>query len=589
MVDKKDLFYGKIPPQAIEIEEAILGAILLEGSSFIKVSHYFVEEIFYKPSHSIIMKAIKAIHESKGNIDILTVTDKLRIMGELESVGGPVFISNLPAKVGSTNHLEFHCMVISDKFLLRELIRIGYEIVDKAFKEEDPSNIAEWGENEILQRFNLDIDERNNFKEALHSTMQDIINKAQGIVKNFIKTGDSEVDEKISFRERQICLIAGSEGCGKTKYITYLVKGMLDNNENLRILWFSMEDSKEQIVRSFISMDAKLTTKQLQSINHTLSENEIEKINKISKEFSDYKIEFVDRVCSIQTIVRKTRNYREKYKDSSIAVVVDNLGLISTESFYKGIEKDDYLAGKLKELCDTTNVCMFLLHHITKESAQKFNLKEGYRPRREYIRGSARIIDYVQQAILVNLPRKYKDLVMEEKGKAKTLNVKTRTGKFDKTRFLMEFWTINPKGDKNTKTISDLQEATWNELKFACATETDEKGEPIGAGYIIKKYVEYSFFIDEINKNRKEGFESEKLSIYSFITNKKFKEDYSPKKDTRTYYLYGNDITLSANINDLFIVETVKNRDGSDVEDESIIRYSANLDYNIFIPIIQKE
>ena len=335
-------------------------------------------------------------------------------------------------------------------------------------------------------------------------------------------------------------------------------------------------------------MDVKLTTKQLQSINYTLSPEQLDNINKISEEFSDYKIEFIDRVCSVQTIVRKTKNYREKYKDSTIIVVIDNLGLITTDSYYKGIEKDDYLAGKIKELCDSTNTCMFVIHHITKESSKRFNLDEGYRPRKEYIKGSTRILDYVQQAVLVNLPRKYKDLVQEEKSKTKILNIKERTGKFDRTRFLAEFWTINKKGDKNTKNITDLQEATWNELKFACATDTTEKGEPLAAGYIIKKYIEYSFYMDELNKYRTKGFKTEKLSIYSFITNKKYKEDYSPEKDSRSYYLYGNDISLSANINELFIVEIVKNRDGIDVEDESIIRYRANLDFNIFIPIIQK-
>jgi len=231
---------------------------------------------------------------------------------------------------------------------------------------------------------------------------------------------------------------------------------------------------------------------------------------------------------------------------------------------------------------------MFVIHHITKESSKRFNLDEGYRPRKEYIKGSTRILDYVQQAVLVNLPKKYKDLVQEEKSKTKILNIKERTGKFDRTRFLAEFWTINKKGDKNTKNITDLQEATWNELKFACATDTTEKGETLAAGYIIKKYIEYSFYMDEMNKNRTKGFKTEKLSINSFITNKKYKEDYSPEKDSRSYYLYGNDISLSANINELFIVEIVKNRDGSDIEDDSIIRYRANLDFNIFIPIIQK-
>jgi len=455
-------------------------------------------------------------------------------------------------------------------------------MINKAYAEEDPSDIAEWGENQILEKFKLDIDSRNNFKEALHSTLMDITNKAKGLTKNFIKTGDKEIDDKVSLREKSIILIAGAEGCGKTKYTTYLGKQALDNNNKLRVLWFSMEDSKEQIVRSFISRETHLTTKELQSINYTLTKENLDHIHRVTDAFNDYQIEFVDRVSSIRNIIRKTKNYRDKYKDDTIILVLDNLGLIATDSFYKGLEKDDYLAGKIKELCDETGVCIIVLHHITKDSAKRFNLTEGYRPRKEHIKGSTRILDYVQQAMLVNLPRKYKDLVAEEKDKIKMVHTKMAEGKFSKARFLEEFWIINPQGDKNTKGISDLQEATWGELKLCCAIEKKDNGEPIGAVYIMRKYLEYSFYIDDINRHREAQYRSEKLSIFSFISNKKFKEDYSPKKDSRAYYLYGSDLSKVTNINDLFIAEMVKNRDGNDVEDESIIRYKCNLDYNIF-------
>ena len=269
-----------------------------------------------------------------------------------------------------------------------------------------------------------------------------------------------------------------------------------------------------------------------------------------------------------------------------IIIVIDNLGLIATDSFFKGIEKDDYIAGKIKELSDTTGASMFLLHHLTKETARKFNIDEGYRPRKEHIKGSTRILDYVQQALLINLPRKYKDLVEEEKTKSKLYSIKERTGPFDKTRFLMEFWSINPKGDKNTKSIPDLPEETWKELKYHCTVHKKPDGESMGAGYVLKKYIEYSAYIDEKNKGRESKYLTEKMSIHTFINQRKYTEDYSPQKNSRSYYLYGGDLSVSRHINNLFIVESVKNRDGSDIEDESIIRYNANLDHNIFTPIL---
>jgi replicative DNA helicase len=577
---------GKIPPQAIEIEEAIIGECMSDPGAFLRVSHYFKDEsIFYTSAHQKIMNAIKELHEKKIGIDILTVMNQLKINNELEDVGGPTYLTELSSKVVSSANLEFHCMVITDKYLLRELIRIGTIIQSKAYEEESPAEIAQWAEEELVSKFDIDFEGKSTFKEALHATLLDIANKAKGLVSTFIKTGDSEVDRKLSLRERSICLVAGIEGCGKTKYVTEKTKGILDNNSNVRVLWFSMEDSKEQIVRSFISMDALLTTKEMQSINYVLSDDDVTKIHKAVENFGNYNIEFVDHVCSMATIMRKGRNIREKYKEDLLIIVIDNLGLIEVDSFYRGIERDDYIAGKIKEMCDLTDSFIFVLHHLTKETKTKLNINEGYRPRAEYIKGSTRILDYVQLCLLINLPRKYKDLVSEEKQKGELFNIKEATGKFDKTRFKTEFWSVNPHGDKNTKTITDLYTNTWDELKFVCQGETLEDGMPITVGFLLRKYIEYSISIDEINRHREDRFKSEKMSIYTFLQNKKWTEDYRPKQNSRTFYLYGNDISRSVHIQNLLIVESAKNRDGSDVDDENIIRYYADLDHNIFKPL----
>ena len=585
------LDYGKIPPQAIDFEEAILGSLLLEPTAYSRVSHLLKDPgVFYKEAHQVILEAINSLYNENKGIDLLMVSEQLRKTEKLENVGGVFYLSQLMSRISSDKHLIFYCTIITDKFLLRELIRIGSSMQEKAFDEGgDPNDIAEWVEQQLHEKFELDIEGRANFKDALASTLLDIKNKAEGITSTFVKTGDSHIDEHISFRLRNVCLIAGAEGSGKTKYMIYLTKGMLDNNEKLAVLWFSMEDTKEQIVRSFISMQTRLTTKQLQSINYTLTEEDHTNIEASTKQFTDYNIEFVDRVSSMRTISRKAKQFTDRHPEHMIIVIIDNLGLVAVDTYYKGTEKDDYLAGKIKEMADQTESSIFLVHHITKENAKSFNLKEGYRPRKEYIRGSSRILDYVQQALMVNLPRKYKDLIVEEMSKSKMFNIKPRTGRFDRTRFLMEFWSINDKGDKATKNLQNLQERTWEELKLALVVEKMADGTEMGAGHILKRYIEYSIYIDELNRPREVKYHTEKMSIYSYIIAKKFKENYKPKPSTRTFYLYGNDMKLCKDINEIFIAEAIKNRDGADIEDQNIIRYKANLDYNIFEPLIEKD
>ena len=282
-----------------------------------------------------------------------------------------------------------------------------------------------------------------------------------------------------------------------------------------------------------------ITTKHLQSINYTLTDDDSKKIDEAVAEFKEYNIEFVDRVCSIRTIVRKVKQFRDRFPTNQVIIIIDNLGLITTDSYYKGIEKDDYLAAKIKDVCDQTDASILLLHHMTKEGAKALNLKDGYRPRKEHIRGSSRILDYVQQCMLLNLPSRYKDLVLQEKEKKKLFNLKQRTGKFDFTRFLMEFWNINPKSDKQTKSLSNLQQATWNELKFTVGEEKMPDGSKMGVGFILNKYLEYSVYIDDINRPREPKYHKEKVAIHTFITKKMFNESYSPENNSRTYYLYG--------------------------------------------------
>jgi hypothetical protein len=242
------------------------------------------------------------------------------------------------------------------------------------------------------------------------------------------------------------------------------------------------------------------------------------------------------------------------------------------------------LAGKIKEMTDITQSCVFVLHHITKDSSKRFNLDEGYRPRKEYIKGSTRILDYVQQALLVNLPRKYKDLLIEEQDKADLFRSKSTDTRFNKKRFRDEFWSMNPKGDSFTKEIHELEEMSWNELKFHVSAESTHDDQPLTVNYIMDKYREYCFQINDLNRRREKQYHSQKLSIYTFIRTKKYKEDFSPPPDGRTNYLYGGNFQLCENISSLFLAECVKNRDGRE-EDNNILRYIVNLDYNHFNPI----
>ena len=127
--------YGKVPPQAVELEEAVLGAVMLEKDAVLSVIDILKPESFYKDAHRKIYKTILDLSAQEKAIDILTVTEELRKEKVLEEVGGPLYITQLTSKVASAAHLEFHARIIQQKYIQRELIRVSSDIQRKAFDE----------------------------------------------------------------------------------------------------------------------------------------------------------------------------------------------------------------------------------------------------------------------------------------------------------------------------------------------------------------------------------------------------------------------------------------------------------------------
>ncbi|MBI3233790.1 MAG: replicative DNA helicase, partial [Bacteroidetes bacterium] len=129
--------YGKLPPQATDLEEAILGAIMLEKEVMDKVSQILRPEAFYKETHQMIFEACLKLADRVQPIDIITVTQELRKMEKLDIVGGPFAITQLTNRVASAAHVEYHARIIAQKHIQRELIRISSEIQTEAYKEEN--------------------------------------------------------------------------------------------------------------------------------------------------------------------------------------------------------------------------------------------------------------------------------------------------------------------------------------------------------------------------------------------------------------------------------------------------------------------
>lgn len=144
--------YGHLQPQAPELEEAVLGALMIEKDAYSLVSEILRPESFYEHRHQLIYAAITDLAIQQKPIDILTVTEQLRSRGDLEEVGGPFYITQLSGKVASSAHIEYHARIIAQKFLARELISFTSSIQTKAFDEtQDVDDLMQEAEGKLFE------------------------------------------------------------------------------------------------------------------------------------------------------------------------------------------------------------------------------------------------------------------------------------------------------------------------------------------------------------------------------------------------------------------------------------------------------
>ncbi|MFM7911179.1 MAG: replicative DNA helicase, partial [Bacteroidota bacterium] len=126
---------GKIPPQAIEIEQAVLGALLLEKEALSQVIDLLHPEVFYHDKNRWTFEAVRSLFEKSEPVDLLTVTQELRSIGRLEEIGGPYYLTELTNRVSSAANIEFHARLLLEKFILRELIHLSGEMGTEAFDD----------------------------------------------------------------------------------------------------------------------------------------------------------------------------------------------------------------------------------------------------------------------------------------------------------------------------------------------------------------------------------------------------------------------------------------------------------------------
>ena len=331
---------GKIPPQAIDIEEAVLGAVLLEKNAMLEVYDIISGEMFYKDAHQKLFTACVDLYNKNEPIDMLTVTKQLRSKGELEQVGGAYYISGLTSRVASTTNIEYHARIILEKYTEREIIRISGNGVKDAYDEQkdvfdqlDTMGLEIQKCQETLLGKKLDA----NISEQAEALYQKIIthdkNKPSGI-----PTGFYDLDRITGGWQRgELTVLMARPGMGKS---SWLIESILTSCKlNKRVAVFSIEMSTESFLqRMFSNMTTIIHDKIKQ---RQLDFNEMDLMLSIKNSIKEYPLHICDEArVNTQTIKTYLRGINRSATSKVEILFVDYMQMIKVPDGMKFSNRD---------------------------------------------------------------------------------------------------------------------------------------------------------------------------------------------------------------------------------------------------------
>ena len=252
---------GTVPPQAVELEEAVLGALMLERDSIIAVQEYITPAAFYTEEHRLIYQAIESLSAELKPIDLYTVTERLRSRKELKKVGGAAYLAQLTQRVGSAANVEFHAKIIAQKYVQRELIRSATEIQRRSYDEDqDVNDLIGYAESEIFAVAEGHVKRSvQNAKDVLARAMKQIEDASKNTSAfNGVPSGFLSIDRvTLGWQPSDLIIVAARPSMGKTAFVLSMARNMAIEH-NSAVAFFSLEMSSVQLMMRLIVAETGL-------------------------------------------------------------------------------------------------------------------------------------------------------------------------------------------------------------------------------------------------------------------------------------------------------------------------------------------
>ena len=435
---------GKLPPQAIEIEQVVLGAMMLEKSAIDDCVQIINQSSFYDPRHQIIFSVIRELFSTNNPVDLVTVTSKLQKNGELAAAGGAGYISSLTNRVASSAHIQFHARIITEKFIKRELIRVSSEIIRDAYDETcDVFELLNNAESNLFQ-----IAENNMSKQAL--SMKNLLGEAiQEIEKasknkdgiSGVASGFHDLDKiTAGWQRSDMIVLAARPGMGKTAFILSMARNTaIDHKMGVAI--FSLEMSSVQLVKRLIASEARIDSVKLRK--GELQDHEFQQMHSRIVNLSSAPI-FIDDTPGLSIFDFRAKCRRLKAQHNVELIIIDYLQLMSAKDGkgYGNREQEiSTISRSIKEIAKELNVPIIALAQLSRAVESRSDKRPLLSDLRESgaIEQDADIVSFIYRPETYGLTSS--DSGNSTQGMAEIIIAKHRNGQTGKVnlRFVPEF------------------------------------------------------------------------------------------------------------------------------------------------------
>ncbi len=475
--DGGSMVFGKIPPQAKELEEAVLGAIMLEKGAFDIVSEILKPECFYLETHQRIYRAMQALAQKQEPIDLLTVVEELKFSEDLDFVGGAYYVSKLTNSVVSSANIEAHTRIVIQKFIQRELIRISSEIIGDAYEDStDVFDMLDDAEAKLFEITNNHL--RKNFDSidsVLIKTIESIEymrNRQEDITG--IPTGFPSLD-KLTFgwQPTDLIILAARPSVGKTAFALNLARSAaLHPSRPTPVGFFSLEMSSAQLVQRILSAESEIWLEKIS--RGRLEEHEMKQLYKKGIDRLSKAPIYIDDSAALNIFELRAKCRRLRNKHQVGLIIIDYLQLMSGSADRNSNREQEIsrISRDLKGLAKELNIPIIALSQLSREVEKR---KEGNKiPQLSDLRESGAIEQDADMVMFLYRPEYYEQNQNEfgesNKGETYVKIAKHRNGSLDTVKLKALLHIQKFIEDENSDSILPVglpKEGNWRPVSGA--------------------------------------------------------------------------------------------------------------------------